>query len=136
MRKRYGQDERDDDLDINMTPMLDVIFILLIFFVVSASFVKEAGIAVDRPQSDTAVRQDQVSVVVAISSDGEVWVNQRRIDARAVAANVERLHLENPQLSVLVMADRASQNGVLVKVLDGIRKAGVEKIAIVANHDS
>lgn len=138
MRKRFGYDgdEQRDDPDINMTPMLDVIFILLIFFVVSASFVKEAGITVDRPRSDTAVLQDHASIVIAISAAGEVWINHRRIDVRAVAANVERLYLENPQSSVLVAADQASQNGVLVKVLDGIRKAGVEKIAIVADDNN
>lgn len=137
MKTRLGRrPETEDDTDINMTPMLDVIFILLIFFVVTTSFVKEAGIEVSRPKAATASHQEQASIVVAIDRNGEIWVDKRRIEMGAVTSNVERLHIENPQSAVLVMADRASKNGVLVEVLDRIRRAGVEKIAIVAEeHD-
>ena len=127
--------QSDEEVDINLTPMLDVVFILLIFFIVTASFVKEAGIEVSRPAAETAARQEHASIIVAIDARGGVWIDKRSVDLRAVRANVERLHLQNPQGSVVIMADRASPNGVLVEVLDQVRMAGVDKIAIAATQD-
>lgn len=127
--------QSDEEVDVNLTPMLDVVFILLIFFIVTASFVKEAGIEVSRPAAETAVRQEHASIIVAIDARGGVWIDKRSVDLRAVRANVERLHLQNPQGSVVIMADRASPNGALVEVLDQVRMAGVDKIAIAATQD-
>ncbi len=122
----------EDDAGINLTPMIDIVFIMLIFFVVTASFIKESGIAVDRPSAETAVLQEHAAIIVAISATGEVWINHRRVDIRAVRVNVERLHLENPRGTVVIQADKYSDNGVFVEVLDQVRLAGVEKIAIAA----
>ncbi len=129
------QRQSEEEVDINLTPMLDVVFILLIFFIVTASFVKEAGVEVSRPTAESAVRQEHASILVAIDAGGGVWIDKRNVDIRAVRANVERLHLENPQGSVVILADRMSNNGVLVEVLDQVRLAGVEKIAIAAHND-
>ena len=127
--------QSDEEVDVNLTPMLDVVFILLIFFIVTASFVKEAGIEVSRPAAESAVRQEHAAILIAIDARGGVWIDKRNVDPRAVRANVERLHLQNPQGSVVILADRASHNGVLVEVLDQVRLAGVEKIAIAATRD-
>ena len=81
----------EEETQIDMTPMLDVVFILLIFFIVTASFVKESGIDVNRPEAATAVQKDRANILVAISDTGEVWINKRQVDVRAVQANIERL---------------------------------------------
>ena len=116
-----------------MTPMLDVVFIMLIFFVVTASFVKESGIDVDRPRADTAEPKEHANILIAITESGEVWIQKRPIDVRAVRANIERLLAENPQGSVVIQADRSSKNGLLVDVMDQARLAGVTQILIAAD---
>jgi biopolymer transport protein ExbD len=115
--------------------MLDVVFILLIFFIVTASFVKEAGLEVNRQYASSAEPQDTGNVLIAISPEGDVWIDKRRVDVRAVRANIERLHAENPQGAVVVQADKDSKNGVLVQVLDAARQAGVENVSIAAEVD-
>ena len=87
----------EESENIDLTPMLDVVFIMLIFFIVTASFVKEAGIDVNRPEAATAVKKERANILVAISDKGEIWINKRRVDIRAVQANIERLKAENPQ---------------------------------------
>jgi len=132
MRRRWAQEEEDDD--INMTPMLDIVFIMLIFFIVTASFVKEAGIDVNRPGAVTAERKEQASILVAISETNEIWIDKRQVDVRAVRANIERLRAENPQGSVVIQADKNSKNGTLVKVMDAARMAGVLNVSIAAQR--
>jgi biopolymer transport protein ExbD len=126
---------RTDDTTVDLTPMLDVVFILLIFFIVTASFVKEAGLEVNRQYASSAEPQDTGNVLIAISPEGDVWIDKRRVDVRAVRANIERLHAENPQGAVVVQADKDSKNGVLVQVLDAARQAGVENVSIAAEVD-
>lgn len=126
--------EDEEEAEINMTPMLDVVFIMLIFFIVTASFVKEAGIDVNRPQAATAVKKERANILIAISDKGEVWINKRRIDVRAVQANVERLHAENPQGTVVIQADKKSTTDILVQVMDGARAAGVFDVSIAAQE--
>lgn len=136
MRQRSSlRRQSDEEVDVNLTPMLDVVFILLIFFIVTASFVKEAGIEVSRPAAESALRQEHAAILIAIDARGGVWIDKRNVDLRAVRANVERLHLQNPQGSVVILADRVSHNGILVEVLDQVRMAGVEKIAIAATRE-
>ncbi|MBL4583167.1 MAG: biopolymer transporter ExbD [Pseudomonadales bacterium] len=122
----------EDDSAIDMTPMLDIVFIMLIFFIVTSTFVKESGIDVTRPQAQSAVNQELTSIMVAIDKNSHVWINQRQIDIRAVRANIERLHAENPQGTVVIQADKASQTGVLVAVMDQAKLAGVSHVAIAA----
>ena len=130
MRKRRFSS--DEEADINMTPMLDVVFIMLIFFIVTASFVKESGIDVSRPNAATAEVKERGNILIAITSQGEVWIDKRPVDVRALRANIERLHAENPQGSVVIQADRDSKNGLLVQVMDAARAAGVYEISIAA----
>ena len=131
MARRWGYQDDEDD-EINMTPMLDIVFIMLIFFIVTSSFVKEAGIDVNRPGAVTAERKEKASIMIALSETGEVWIDKRNVDVRAVRANIERLRAENPQGGVVIMADRLSRNGLLVQVMDAARQAGVENVSIAA----
>ncbi len=120
------------DDEINLTPMLDVVFIMLIFFIVTASFIKETGIDVNRPEAATPVTQDDANILIAISENNEIWIGRRHIDPRAVRANIERLHAENPNGMVVIQADKHSYNKTLVQVMDASRQAGVYNIAIAA----
>ncbi|MBU1438633.1 MAG: biopolymer transporter ExbD, partial [Gammaproteobacteria bacterium] len=119
---------------IDLTPMLDVVFIMLIFFIVTASFVKEAGIDVNRPEASTAVKKDRANILVAISENNEIWINKRRVDERAIQANIERLYAENPQGSVVIQADRKATTDSLIKVMDASRAAGVFDVSIATQE--
>jgi biopolymer transport protein ExbD len=130
MRRRRIQEQ--DDTEVNLTPMLDVVFIMLIFFIVTASFVKESGIDVSRPDAATAERKERGNILVAISESGQIWIDKRHVDIRAVRANIERMAAENPQGGVVIQADENSKNGILVQVMDAARLAGVEQVSIAA----
>jgi len=130
MRKRRMRDVEESE--VNLTPMLDVVFIMLIFFIVTASFVKESGIEVNRPDAATAEKKERGNILVAISQNNQIWVDKRQVDPRALRANIERLHAENPQGAVVIQADRESKNGLLVQVMDAARLAGVFNVSIAA----
>ena len=123
----------EDEQEINITPMLDVVFIMLIFFIVTASFVKESGIDVNKPQAQTAVAKAKANILIAIDANGDIWIDRRMVDPRAVRANIERLHAENPQGTVVIQADNEARTGVLVQVMDAARMAGVYDVAIAAS---
>jgi len=131
MRKRRYR-AAEEDTEINMTPMLDIVFIMLIFFVVTASFVKESGVDVSRPSASTAVRKEHGNILIGISANDEIWMDKRRVDVRAVRANVERLHAENPEGAVVIQADEDARAGLLVRVIDQARMAGVADVSIAA----
>jgi len=132
MRRHQPQLSTDDDSDeINLTPMLDVVFIMLIFFIVTASFIKEAGIDVNRPDNQQVQQKpEDANILVAISANNEIFIDRRLIDPRAVRANIERLHAENPQGSVVIQANAKSKNELLVMVMDASRRAGVYNISL------
>jgi len=133
MRRLIARATADEDESaIDITPMLDVVFIMLIFFIVTATFVKEAGIDVNRPDAATATQQEKANILVAISANNEIWIDRRMIDIRAVRPNIERLHAENPQGSVVIQADKDSKTETLIKVMDAARSAGVTNVAIAA----
>lgn len=135
MRKSIIQAAGDEaKAEINLTPMLDVVFIMLIFFIVTASFIKEAGIDVDRPDAPTAVPQDG-NILVAINAANQIWIDRRVVDPRAVRANIERLHAENPEGSVVIQADKRAYTETLVGVMDAARQAGVVNVSIAAQND-
>lgn len=134
MKQHFQNLVDEEDANIDMTPMLDVVFIMLIFFIVTASFVKEAGIDVNRPDAATAVNKDRASILVAISENDEIWINKRRVDVRAVQANIERLHAENPQGTVVIQADRKATTEALIKVMDASRAAGIMDVSIAAQE--
>lgn len=130
MRSRNRR--KKEEAEINLTPMLDVVFIMLIFFIVTASFVKESGIDVNRPGAATAERKERGNILVAITEGGQIWIDRRQVDIRAVRANIERMHAENPQGTVIIQADEGSKNGLLVKVMDAARQAGVSEVSLAA----
>ncbi|WP_297821132.1 biopolymer transporter ExbD [uncultured Paraglaciecola sp.] len=134
MKQHFQNLMDEEEATIDMTPMLDVVFIMLIFFIVTASFVKEAGIDVNRPEAATAVKKDRANILVAISAKGEIWINKRKVDVRAVQANIERLYAENPQGTVVIQADRKATTDVLIKVMDASRAAGIQDVSIAAQE--
>ena len=135
MRKHLDDIHVDEEeSEINLTPMLDVVFIMLIFFIVTASFIKEAGIDVNRPDAPmTESKPEDANILVMINANDEIWIDRRLIDPRAVRANIERLHAENPSGSVVIQANNKSTNKMLVEVMDSARHAGVYNISI-ADH--
>ena len=132
MRRKRQRNTEESDIDI--TPMMDVVFIMLIFFIVTATFVKESGIDVTRPDAQTATKQNRVGILVAINEYNEIWINRREVDINAVRANIERLHAENPPGGAVIQADKNAQTGTLVEVMDQIRLAGVQAISIAAEE--
>ena len=121
----------EEENEINLTPMLDVVFIMLIFFIVTASFIKEAGIDVNRPDAPvTESKPEDANILVLINANDEIWIERRLIDPRAVRANIERMHAENPDGSVVIQANNQSTNKILVEVMDAARSAGVYNISI------
>jgi biopolymer transport protein ExbD len=131
MRRR--QDRRKSESEVNLTPMLDVVFIMLIFFIVTASFVKESGIEISRPGASTAVRKEKGNILIAISANDQIWMNRRQVDPRALRANIERMHAENPQGAVIIQADKEAKTGLLVQVMDAARSAGVKSVSLAAD---
>jgi biopolymer transport protein ExbD len=135
MRQRFmAMQAEDEEQEINITPMLDVVFIMLIFFIVTASFVKESGIDVNKPEAQTSVAKEKANILIAIDASGNIWIDRRQVDPRAVRANIERLHSENPQGTVVIQADEDARTGVLVQVMDAARLAGVYDVAIASQQ--
>ncbi|MEP0203104.1 MAG: biopolymer transporter ExbD [Halioglobus sp.] len=135
MRNILITQPEEDESTIDITPMLDVVFIMLIFFIVTATFIKEAGIDVDKPAAATAVVQEKASILIAIDATNNIWINRRQVDIRSVRSIIERLHAENPKGTVVIQADRESKNDALVQVMDASRRAGVYDIALAANDN-
>ena len=134
MRQIRSHSRSDDESDLNLTPMLDVVFIMLIFFIVTATFIKQAGIDVFRPDAQTYEQKPTVSVLVAISEAGEIWIDKKQVDQTAVAAHIERLHIENPKGGLVIQADRNSKFEVLKAVLDAARSVSLNEVAIATEH--
>lgn len=125
MRHRLNISDQQEDAEINMTPMLDVVFIMLIFFIVSTSFVRESGIDVNRPNAKSSETQNKTAVLVAISARDDVWLDRKPIDLRMVRPTIERLRSEQSDINVVIQADEKSSTGQLVKVIDQLRLAKV-----------
>lgn len=136
MRKHHGSmGQEDEGEEINLTPMLDVVFIMLIFFIVTATFIKEAGIQVDRPDTVTAEFQEDASILIAISSTDEIWIDRKEREPRAVRGVIERLHSENPKGSIVIQADEDSTHEMLVIILEAAKAAGVKNVAIASDNN-
>lgn len=118
--------------ELNIAPLIDMVFILLIFFLVTTSFVKETGIEVNRPTAASAVSPNKATILIAVDADDRIFMDQREIDLRAVRANVERALAENPEGAVVVVADRASSTGTAIEVMDGCRLAGAQNVSLAA----
>ncbi len=139
MRRRRSNNNhngQDESAVIDLTPVLDMSFIMLIFFIVTSTFVNEAGIKVQRPSAQTGQAQGEGQVMIAIKPNGEVWMDKHPVDIRAVRANIVRLQSEQSLGSAVIAADRATQAHVLVAVMDQVRLAGIEDIAIATQAES
>ncbi len=132
MKSLINRSQEGQEATVDITPMLDVVFIMLIFFIVTATFTKESGIEVDKPSAATAVVKEKANILIAIDAENGIWLNRRKIDPRALRPNIERLHAENPKGTVVIQADKASRNEILVQVMDASRQAGVYDIALAA----
>jgi biopolymer transport protein ExbD len=134
-RSLLSQAVQEEENNIDLTPMLDVVFIMLIFFIVTASFIKETGIEVNRPETTTAIQKKNANILIAINGNNEIWADKRRIDIRSVRAFVERMHAENPKGAVVVQADKDAKVETLTAVVDAAREAGVYDVS-VATEDN
>jgi len=134
MARRKTRNE--DDADINITPMLDIVFIMLIFFIVTTSFVKETGIDPRRPVAETAAAKPRGNIMIGINAAGSIWMNKQQIELSQVRQQVEDAVNENPESSAIVVADEGSPTGVVIDVMDQIRLGGVIDIAIAAEPES
>ncbi len=136
MRRPFGRGrEEENDTAINLTPMLDVVFIMLIFFIVTATFVKEVGLDVNQPDDDKpkTVDPDKKSIVVRITSRDRIVIAQRDVDWRSVRANIERLHAENPEAPVIIQPHKDSTTEAMIHVMDSARQAGVYNVSLAAS---
>ena len=136
MRRPFGRGREDgEENQINLTPMLDVVFIMLIFFIVTATFVKEVGLDVNQPDDDKpkTVDPDKKSIVVRITSRDRIQIAQRDVDWRSVRANIERLHAENPEAPVIIQPHEDSTTEAMIHVMDSARQAGVYNVSLAAN---
>ena len=134
MRKKHYANGYEEDSSVDMTPMLDIVFIMLIFFIVTTSFVKESGLEVNRPTANTAETVKKGNIMIAVSDTDAIWIDKRRVELGAVRANVEQLLVENPESAVIIQADKNSKSGIVVEVMDQIKLAGVENISIAAKE--
>ena len=135
MRRNRSLMAEEEENEINLTPMLDVVFIMLIFFIVTASVIKEAGIQIERPDAPTAERQEDAAILIAISPNDEIWIDRKETDPRAVRGVIEKLHAENPKGSIVIQADEESTNEMLVIVMEAAKQAGVANVAIATDRD-
>tara|TARA_Y100001956_G_scaffold78277_1_gene89799 strand:- start:2672 stop:3076 length:405 start_codon:yes stop_codon:yes gene_type:complete len=121
---------KHDEAQVDLTPMLDIVFIMLIFFIVTSSFVRESGIEVNRPQATQSVSQKDAGIFIAITDNNEIFIDKRIVDVERVQASIELLLLDKPDSALVIQADERAYNGVVVKVMDAAKSAGVEKIAL------
>ena len=132
MRSRRHADASAYEHGIDLAPMLDFVLNLLIFFIITTSFVRETGINVNREEAVTASHDDSGNILIAIRPNGEVWMDRRQVDLREVRPLIERLHIERPEDTVVVIADKAASSGLLAKVMDEVALGGIKQVAIGA----
>lgn len=133
-RQRVGSDSGGDD--INVTPLMDIVFIMLIFFIVTSTFVKEPGVEINRPEAQTAKERKLAGILVAVTSENEIWINKEKIPLDAVKTAVEGLKQENPKATAVVQVDSGAESRYLVEVVNQIRNAGVSDIAVSTEDPS
>ena len=131
LRRRKREEE---DSEINITPMMDIVFIMLIFFIVTTSFIKETGIDPNRPEAETASRSELGNILIAISPSDQIWMNKNPIELQAVRILMEAAHSENPESSVVIVADELASTGIVIDIMDQIRLSGISKVSISAKE--
>lgn len=132
MRMRRHSASNDDEAGIDLTPMLDVVFIMLIFFIVTSTFIKTTGIEVNTPTADSTEQQPRGNILIAVNPEGEIWIDREQVDIRAVRAAVERMRVDQPDSTVVVQADQDARSGLVIRVMDQVRLAGVQDVALAA----
>ena len=132
MRNRPRARVAGESHGIDLAPMLDFVLNLLIFFIITTSFVKEAGVTVTRADAETAVHAETGNILIAIRPNGEIWMDRRQVDLREVRPLIERLHIERPEDSVVVVADKAAKAGILARVMDEVKLGGIKEVAVGA----
>jgi biopolymer transport protein ExbD len=132
MAKRHAQQQ--DETEINITPMLDIVFIMLIFFIVTTSFIKETGIDPNRPDAETAEFKQRGNILIGIGVTGDVWMNKRKVDLNQIPSMVEAARGESPESSVVIIADKEAPTGTLIDVMDKVRLGGVNNISVAAQE--
>lgn len=129
---RLGRRQQQEEAQIDLTSMLDIVFIMLIFFIVTSSFVRESGVEVNRPAATSAVSQKDAGIFVAVTSNSDVYIDKRMVDLERVQASLENLLLDKPDASLVIQADELAYSGVVVKVMDAAKQAGINNIALAA----
>lgn len=133
--RRASRSRQEDDAKIDITPMLDVVFIMLIFFIVTASFIKESGAKVTKPEALNSTKFPRASILLAIDENNDIWLDRQQIDPRAIKANLSRLRAENPEGEVMVQADINSEAETVLEVVDKLRDAGILVTNISTNSE-
>ena len=124
------------NLELNIAPLIDMVFILLIFFLVTTSFLKETGVDISRPTASTAVSKMKTTILIGVTKDNTIHIDRRKVDVRAVRANVERALAENPDGSVVIVADKESLTGLVINVMDACKLAGAKNVSIAASRET
>ncbi len=133
MKFRHKRREEEES-EINITPMMDIVFIMLIFFIVTTSFIKETGIDPNRPEAETAKRAELGNILIAVAPNDRIWMNKAPIELEAVKIMMELAHAENPESSVVIVADELASTGLVLDVMDQIRLSGISKISLSAKE--
>jgi biopolymer transport protein ExbD len=132
--RRHAPESEEHGIDL--APMLDFTINLLIFFIITTSFIKEAGVTVFKPEATTAEHRESGNLLIAIRENGDIWMDREQVELRELRTLIERLHIERPDDTVVIIADRNSDAGVVAKVMDEVRAGGVEEVSIAADPDS
>jgi biopolymer transport protein ExbD len=133
MKARHIQHESEDH-GIDLAPMLDFVLNLLIFFIITTSFIKEAGVTVVRPDATTAEHRESGNILIAIRENGDIWMDRKPVDLREVRTMIERLHIERPEDTAVILADTNSQAAMLAQVMDEVRAGGIRDVSVAANQ--
>ena len=128
--RRHTEDSGDHGIDL--APMLDFVLNLLIFFIITTSFVKEAGVVVNRPNADTAEYRESGNILIAVRENGDVWMDRRQVDMRDVRSIIGRMHVERPEDTAVIVADKAAPVGVVAQVMDEVVLGGIRDVALGA----
>jgi biopolymer transport protein ExbD len=131
MKAKHHEAETSEH-GIDLAPMLDFVLNLLIFFIITTSFVKEAGVIVSRPNADTVEYKESGNILIAVRENGDIWMDRRQVDLRDVRTLVERLHVERPEDTAVIIADKAAHAGIVAQVMDEVHLGGIRDVALGA----
>ena len=136
MRKlSLGMDRKSDEVELNMSPLIDMIFILLIFFLVTTTFVKESGVEVNRPVASSAESKEETNIVIGVTKEGQVWIEGQQVDIHSVRSRMERFKHENPEGNVVITADKDSLFGDSLEVFDEVKLAQIRNVVVAATKE-